>query len=175
MIFCGFNIEPLCSDVCRDPRRPQALAKICRNTGICCDFRAGAARKKYPGFILLRILRHWLYVRIITHYRLILYGELRITDSLCVGIRHHKLTLCVGNYALQTDYLCVVLRITDWLSRNSGPLWGDSDGQKRGRVPRMGVYTSLWSGFIDDAGRLFNEPDWCWFRVEFRISTHPPR
>ena len=34
-------------------RRPQTLAEICRNMGICCGFRAVAARDKYPGFILL--------------------------------------------------------------------------------------------------------------------------
>ena len=44
-----FYIEPFCSDVCGDHRRPQALAEICRNMGICCSFRAVAAREKYPG------------------------------------------------------------------------------------------------------------------------------
>ena len=39
----GFNIEPFCSDVCADHRRPQTLAEICRNMGICCGFRAVAA------------------------------------------------------------------------------------------------------------------------------------
>ena len=59
MNYCGFNIEPFCSDVCGDHRRPQTLAEICRNMGICCGFRAVAAREKYPGFILLLAL-HWL-------------------------------------------------------------------------------------------------------------------
>ena len=49
MNYCGFNIEPFCSDVCGDHRRPQTLAEICRNMGICCGFRAVAAREKYPG------------------------------------------------------------------------------------------------------------------------------
>ena len=30
---------------------PQTLAEICRNMDICCSFRAGATREKYPGFI----------------------------------------------------------------------------------------------------------------------------
>ena len=53
MNYCGFNIEPFSSDVCEDHRRPQTLAEICRNMGICCGFRTVAAREKYPGFILL--------------------------------------------------------------------------------------------------------------------------
>ena len=53
MKYCGFNIEPFCSDVCGDHRRLHALAEICRNMGICCGFRAVATRKKYPGFTLL--------------------------------------------------------------------------------------------------------------------------
>ena len=60
MNYCGFNIEPFCSDVCGDHRRPQTLAEICRNMGICCGFRAVAAREKYPGFILLNI-HDWLH------------------------------------------------------------------------------------------------------------------
>ena len=52
MSYCGFNTEPFCSDVCGDHRRPQTLAEICRNMGICCCFRAVATRGKYPGFIL---------------------------------------------------------------------------------------------------------------------------
>ena len=52
MHYCGFNIEPLCSDVCGDHRRPQTLAEICKNMGICCGYRAVAAREKYPGFML---------------------------------------------------------------------------------------------------------------------------
>ena len=46
---CGFNIEPFCSGVCGDHRRPQTLAEICRNMAISCDFMAVAAREKYPG------------------------------------------------------------------------------------------------------------------------------
>ena len=53
MNHCGFITEPFCSDVCGDHRRPQTLAEICRNIGICCGFRAAAAREKYPGFVLL--------------------------------------------------------------------------------------------------------------------------
>ena len=53
MNYCSFNIEPFCSDVCGDDRRPQTLAEICRIMGIWCDFRPVAAREKYPGFILL--------------------------------------------------------------------------------------------------------------------------
>ena len=55
MNYCDFNIEPFCSDVCGDRWRPQTLAKICRNMGICYGFRAVAARGKYPGFILFVI------------------------------------------------------------------------------------------------------------------------
>ena len=47
--YCGFNIEPFCSDVCGDHRRPQTLAEICRNMGICCGYRAVAAREKISG------------------------------------------------------------------------------------------------------------------------------
>ena len=53
MNYRGFEIEPFCPDVCGDHRRPQTLAEICRNMDICCDFRAVAARGKYPGLILL--------------------------------------------------------------------------------------------------------------------------
>ena len=56
MNYCGFNIEPFCSDVCGDYRRPQTLTEICRIMGIYCDFRAVAARGKYPGFMLLGYL-----------------------------------------------------------------------------------------------------------------------
>ena len=38
-----------CSDVCADHRRPQTLAEICKNMGICCGFRAVAVWGKYPG------------------------------------------------------------------------------------------------------------------------------
>ena len=31
MNYCGFNIQPFCSDVCGDHRRPQTLAEMCRN------------------------------------------------------------------------------------------------------------------------------------------------
>ena len=55
MNYCGFNIEPFCSDVCLDHQRPQTLAEICRNMGICCGFGAVAAREKYPGFMLLHL------------------------------------------------------------------------------------------------------------------------
>ena len=39
MNYCGCNIEPFCSDVYEAHRRPQTLAKICRNMSICCGFR----------------------------------------------------------------------------------------------------------------------------------------
>ena len=55
--YCGVNIEPFRSDVYGDHRRPKTLVEICRNIGICCGFRAVAARGKYPGFILLPINR----------------------------------------------------------------------------------------------------------------------
>ena len=51
--YCGFNIQPSCSDMCGDHRRPQTLAEMCRNMGICYGFRSVAARVKYPGFIYL--------------------------------------------------------------------------------------------------------------------------
>ena len=47
----GFNIQPFCSDVCGDHRRPQSLAEMCRNMGICYGFGSMAARVKYPGFM----------------------------------------------------------------------------------------------------------------------------
>ena len=53
MNHCGFNIEPFCSDMCGDHRRPQTLAEICRNMDSRCGFRAVAAREKYPGLTLL--------------------------------------------------------------------------------------------------------------------------
>ena len=49
MNYCGFNIEPFCSDLCGGHRRPQTLAEICRNMGICCGFRAVAARENIRG------------------------------------------------------------------------------------------------------------------------------
>ena len=54
MNHCGFNIEPFCSDVCGDHRRPHTLAEICRNMDSRCGFRAVAAREKYPGLTLLK-------------------------------------------------------------------------------------------------------------------------
>ena len=48
---CGFNIQPFCSDVCGDHRRPQTLAEMCRNMAFCYGFRSMAARVKYPGFM----------------------------------------------------------------------------------------------------------------------------
>ena len=53
MNYCGFDIQPFCSDVCGDHRRLQTLAEICRNMGICYGFRSVAARVKYPGFMWL--------------------------------------------------------------------------------------------------------------------------
>ena len=58
MNYCGFNIEPFCSDVCGDHRRPQTLAEMCRNMDICCGFRAVASRKKYSGLILSKLRSH---------------------------------------------------------------------------------------------------------------------
>ena len=52
MNYCGFNIELFCSYVCGDHRRPQILAEICRNMGICCGFRAVATREWYREFML---------------------------------------------------------------------------------------------------------------------------
>ena len=56
MNYCGFNIEPFCSDVCGDHRCPQTLTEICRNMGMCCGFRAVAAKGKYLGFILFTLI-----------------------------------------------------------------------------------------------------------------------
>ena len=49
--YRGFNTQPFCSDACGDHRRPQTLAEMCRNMGICYGFRSLAARVKYPGFM----------------------------------------------------------------------------------------------------------------------------
>ena len=49
--YRGFNIQPFCSDVCGDHGRPQTLAEMCRNMGICYGFRSMATRVKYPGFM----------------------------------------------------------------------------------------------------------------------------
>ena len=49
--YCGFNIQPFCSDVCGDHQRPQTLAEMCRNMGICYGFRSMPTRVKYPGFM----------------------------------------------------------------------------------------------------------------------------
>ena len=49
--YCGFNIQPFCSDGCGDHRRPQTLAEMCRNMGICYGFRSMVARVKYLGFM----------------------------------------------------------------------------------------------------------------------------
>ena len=50
-LYYGFNIQPFCSDVCGDDRRPQTLAEMCRNMFICYAFRSMAARVKYPWFM----------------------------------------------------------------------------------------------------------------------------
>ena len=50
--YRSFNTKSYCSDVCGYHRCPQTLAEICRNMGICCSFRAVAARGKYMGFVL---------------------------------------------------------------------------------------------------------------------------
>ena len=39
MTYCGFNIEPFCSEVCGDHQRPLTPSEICRNMGICCSGR----------------------------------------------------------------------------------------------------------------------------------------
>ena len=69
-IIALFDIETFCSDVCGDHRRPQTLAKICRNTGVCCGFRAVAAREKHPGFILLIDCKCWLFKYNLAQYHL---------------------------------------------------------------------------------------------------------
>ena len=48
---CGFNIQPFCSGVCGDHRRPQTLAEMCRGLGICYGFRSVAASVRYPEFM----------------------------------------------------------------------------------------------------------------------------
>ena len=45
-----FKHRTLLSDVCGDHWCPQTLVEICRNTSICCGFRAVAAREKYPSY-----------------------------------------------------------------------------------------------------------------------------
>ena len=67
MNCCGFNIEPFCSDVCGDHRRPQTLAEICRNMGICCGFRAAAARENIRGSSYYRNIKI-LYVILAKHH-----------------------------------------------------------------------------------------------------------
>ena len=49
MNYCSFDIEPHYSDIYVYHWCPQTLAEICRNMGICCGFRAVAARGKYLG------------------------------------------------------------------------------------------------------------------------------
>ena len=44
LIIVVLHTEPYCSDVCGYQRCPQTLVEICRNMGICCGFRAMAAR-----------------------------------------------------------------------------------------------------------------------------------
>ena len=46
-----FNVQPFCSDVYGDHRRPQTLVEICRNMDICYGFRSMTSRVKYPGFM----------------------------------------------------------------------------------------------------------------------------
>ena len=41
------NIQPFCSDVCGDHRRPQTLAEMCRNMDICYGFGSMTARVKF--------------------------------------------------------------------------------------------------------------------------------
>ena len=78
MNYCSFNIEPFCSDVCGDHRRPQTLAEICRNMGICCGFRAVAAREKYPGFMLLKkglFLQLWSTWTLVINFQILSLGN----------------------------------------------------------------------------------------------------
>ena len=49
MNHCGFSMQPFCSDVSGDHRRPQALEEMCRNMGISYGFRSVAARVKLSG------------------------------------------------------------------------------------------------------------------------------
>ena len=53
MNYYGFNIQSFCSDVCGEHRRPQTLADMYRNMGICYRVGSVAARVKYPGFMQL--------------------------------------------------------------------------------------------------------------------------
>ena len=51
--YCGFSTKSYGSDVCGYHQCPQTLVEICGNMGICCSFRAVAAR---VHFIMLQDL-----------------------------------------------------------------------------------------------------------------------
>ena len=98
MNYCGFDIEPFCSDVCGDHPRPQTLAEICRNMGICCGFRAVDARDKYPGFILLPLrLQFILEAKCQIHIRQILHRS-HLPNKYLYKIRN-ILTEHISNFA----------------------------------------------------------------------------
>ena len=85
--YCGFNIEPYYSDMCVYRRCPQTLAEICSNIGICCGFRAVAAREKYPGLIALRL---WLiYLSIY-----VLNDKIHMSSALCNSYIYNRVCLC---------------------------------------------------------------------------------
>ena len=52
-MYCCFNKEPLCFYVWVYSRRPQTLAVICRNMGICDVFRAVATGENLSRFYLI--------------------------------------------------------------------------------------------------------------------------
>ena len=107
MNYWGFSIEPFCSDVCEDHRCPQTLAEICRNMGICCGFRAVAARGKYPGFILLDII----IVLLIIYLTIWTQGAVGI-GTLCVS----KLSIIGSDNGLSPDRRQASIWTNAWIS-----------------------------------------------------------
>ena len=109
MNYCGFNIEPFCSDVCGNHRRPQTLAEICRDMGVCCGFRAVATREKYPGFILsVRNVYFQIWLTMVPYYLCapmsddIIRNDRRSRNLAACGLTHLPLLPHNAIYAIGT-------------------------------------------------------------------------
>ena len=147
MNYCGFNIEPLCSDVCGDHRRPQTLAEICRNMCICCGFRAVAARDKYPGFILLVDTLQWRHMSSVVshitgnstiHNRLFRRtSKLRIVYNLSWSSR--IMGFCTLLHSIVTRYLWII-----WYTY---------------KINQICLSVQYWGLHIGPAGPLYWTPD----------------
>ena len=138
MNYRGFNIEPFCSDVCGDHRRPQTLAEICRNMDSCCGFRAVAAREKYPGLTLFVLTREKSWKVLITGPVLgkstggRWFPLIKVSDAESCSCGDVIMTSKCSPLGPCNDTYTSVERITAYPDRkvhgaNMGPIWGRQD------------------------------------------------